>query len=96
MEYLQEHCKQTPFQRNIRNIFAKTEGNPFFVDQFLMYLRENALLNANFEILPSKLTIPDSISSIIIARIDKLTQQLKQVVQTASILGREFAADVFE
>jgi tetratricopeptide (TPR) repeat protein len=59
-----------------------------------MYLRENALLSANFEILPSKLTIPDSISSIIIARIDKLTQLLKQVVQTASILGREFAADV--
>ena len=38
--------------------------------------------------------MPNSINAILISRIDRLSQRVKEVVQTASILGNEFKIDV--
>jgi tetratricopeptide (TPR) repeat protein/class 3 adenylate cyclase len=41
-------------------------------------------------------SIPSGISQIIIARIDRLSAEMKETVKTASVLGREFALRVLE
>ena len=68
------------------------EGNPFYLEQLLIYLRENSL---TFEDLNKPETlIPPNINSLIISRIDALSNDLKKTVKTASVLGREFAVNV--
>lgn len=73
----------------------RTEGNPFFAEQILRYLADRNLLKKNKEgffdaDLSEESSIPLDVSAILIARLDSLAQEVREVVQTASILGREF------
>ncbi len=77
----------------------RAEGNPFFTEQILRYLLDEKLieqgasgwtLSGSWE--PSAL--PPDISSMLIARLDQLRDQVKGVVQTASVLGREFEVQI--
>lgn len=71
----------------------KTQANPFYAQQFLHYFRENHLLENRgsiWYVKSSEFQVPDSINAILIARIDRLTQQVKEVVKAAAVIGREF------
>jgi class 3 adenylate cyclase/tetratricopeptide (TPR) repeat protein len=77
-------------------ILDKAEGNPFFVEEVIRTLidseyivRENNHWRATREIV--KVTIPDTLSGVLSARIDRLPESTKQVAQTAAVLGRIFA-----
>jgi predicted ATPase/class 3 adenylate cyclase len=73
-------------------IIKKTENNPFFIEQFCYYLKENSLLKTKKSKLilsDNKIQLPDSINAVIISRIDRLSQDLKEIIQIASVLGRE-------
>ena len=77
-------------------VWEKSNGNPFFVEQLALYLTENNLLDSSMNIISEASSIPSGISQIIIARIDRLSSQMKKTVKTASVLGREFALKVLE
>ncbi|HOU15091.1 MAG TPA: AAA family ATPase [Anaerolineae bacterium] len=73
----------------------RTQANPFFVQQFLYYFRENALLERaphGVWQLKSGLPVemPTTINALLIARVDRLAQNVKDVVKAAAVLGREF------
>ncbi|HET7376829.1 MAG TPA: tetratricopeptide repeat protein, partial [Anaerolineae bacterium] len=76
----------------------KTQGNPFFLEQFVSELRDRKLLqqvNGQWAMLSAGMTeVPTSINRLLIARLDRLTAQVKAVVQTASVLGQEFEVRV--
>jgi tetratricopeptide (TPR) repeat protein len=82
---------------SVRNlILNKAEGNPFFVEEVIRALidsehivRENGHWRATRQIV--KVTIPDTLSGVLSARIDRLPQSTKHVAQTAAVLGRIFA-----
>ena len=42
----------------------------------------------------AEISLPTDVRAVMIARLDRLTQQVKETVQTASILGREFEVRV--
>lgn len=73
----------------------RSEGNPFFAEQILRFLQEEELLAYRDEkwtmvgARPEEL-LPDDVRAVLVARLDRLTRKVKQVVQTAAILGREF------
>lgn len=79
-------------------LIPKTGGNPFFVEQLVLDLRERELLavaagdGAPALILrdPAAVEVPDTINAVLIARLDRLAARVKAVVQTASVLGQEF------
>ena len=74
--------------REIRDyVLQRTQGNPFYVEQYCRYLAEGS---------PKRLKedIPEGINAVIVARIDRLSSKLKELVQTASVLGREFHVQV--
>jgi len=81
---------------SVRNlILNKAEGNPFFVEEVIRTLidseyivRENNHWRATREIL--NVTIPDTLSGVLSARIDRLPDNTKQVAQMAAVLGRIF------
>lgn len=79
-------------------LIEKTQGNPFFVQQLLYYFQENSLLIRNeagkWDVVDDQISLPNSINAILIARIDRLSQRVKEVVQTAAVLGIEFEVDI--
>ncbi len=80
-----------------RLLLERTDGNPFFVEQLVIYLQEQQLLrpSAVGMVLETAVSIlPGELQAILVARIDKLTQEVRQVVQTAAVLGREFDVQV--
>jgi tetratricopeptide (TPR) repeat protein/class 3 adenylate cyclase len=77
-------------------VWEKSNGNPFFVEQLVLYLTENNLLDESLNLVSEANSIPSGISQIIIARIDRLSAEMKETVKTASVLGREFALRVLE
>ncbi len=87
---------QTPSipSNTINLIYKKSEGNPFFIEQIILYFRENRLFDDEFNIKTEKFKIPSNINAIIIARIDRLKMELKEVIKIASVLGREFSINI--
>jgi transcriptional regulator with AAA-type ATPase domain/tetratricopeptide (TPR) repeat protein len=65
-------------------ILAKAEGNPFFLEELALSLMEHG-----DDIRAPR--VPDTIQEVLMARIDRLPDEPKRVLQTASVLGREFS-----
>jgi class 3 adenylate cyclase/tetratricopeptide (TPR) repeat protein len=66
-------------------IVSKADGNPFFLEQLALHAGEAKDLR-------SDLMVPDSIHDVVMARIDRLPDETKQLLQTAAVIGREFSA----
>jgi class 3 adenylate cyclase/tetratricopeptide (TPR) repeat protein/ribosomal protein L40E len=62
-------------------IVAKADGNPLFLEQLALHAND----------LRSELMVPNTIHDVVMARIDRLQDQTKQLLQTASVIGREFS-----
>jgi tetratricopeptide (TPR) repeat protein len=65
-------------------ILEKAEGNPFFLEELSKAVAEH-------EDLRAEIGVPDTVQGVLMARIDRLAKQPRRVLQTASILGREFS-----
>jgi class 3 adenylate cyclase/tetratricopeptide (TPR) repeat protein len=65
-----------------RLILDKAEGNPFFLEE---------LVHAVGEAAGGPLPVPDSVQGVLAARIDRLPETAKHLLQTAAVLGREFS-----
>jgi predicted ATPase len=78
-------------------LVQRAECNPFFMEQLLRYLQEQNLLAQTTEgwlPISSGMLLPTDVRTVLVARLDRLTQDVKQVVQTAAVLGREFEVRV--
>jgi len=77
-------------------ILSRAAGNPLFMEEFTHTLIENGSIQKKGKkyILnkePSNIQVPDTIQGIIAARMDRLEDNLKQTMQVASVIGRDFA-----
>ncbi|MGI9190137.1 MAG: AAA family ATPase [Longimicrobiaceae bacterium] len=80
-------------------ILARAQGNPFFVEEVLRSLidaREVYRDDGHWRVRSSgrAIRVPASIQSIILSRIDRLDDRLKEVLQAAATIGRLFARDL--
>jgi predicted ATPase/class 3 adenylate cyclase len=92
----------------VKLIVTRAEGNPFFAEQILRYLLENHDLTQGEDgrfgvrrsLLESKTVrmypsaLPTDVRALLVARLDQLTRVLRDLVQAASVLGREFEVRV--
>lgn len=83
----------------VKLVFERSDGNPFFAEQILRYLEEDGLLTSAGSLKPTGQerrvgAIPTDINAILIARLDQLSQTVREMVQTASVLGREFEIQI--
>ncbi len=79
----------------------KTGGNPLFIEQLILDMRERGMLQQNAEgvwdITGQGLEeVPTSISAIFIARLDRLPSPIKRIVQMASVFGQAVQLPVLE
>ncbi|MBN2789851.1 MAG: tetratricopeptide repeat protein [Candidatus Delongbacteria bacterium] len=80
-------------QKTLTVLQKKSHSNPLFLEQMIHYLVDNRLITKK-NILTNEDDIPDGLNKIVIARIDKLKQHLKDILKTASVLGNDFSVEV--
>ncbi len=77
-------------------ILEKTEGVPFFIEEFIKSLRDLKIIERkdNSYRLSKDIqhvAIPSTIQDVIMARVDSLPERAKEVLQTGSVIEREFS-----
>lgn len=72
----------------------KTTGNPFFADQLVLDLKERGMIIKKgdvYELSEEKeFNVPETINNVLISRFDRLPAEIKEIIQSASTLGKEF------
>jgi predicted ATPase/class 3 adenylate cyclase len=75
-------------------IIERTEGNPFFMEEAVQVLLDDGTLVRNGTIKLTKplgvLKIPPTVQAILASRIDRLPNPEKELLQTLSVIGKEF------
>jgi class 3 adenylate cyclase/tetratricopeptide (TPR) repeat protein len=76
-------------------ILDVAEGNPLFVEEMLRMLIDDGFLERNNDewvakVDLSRMSTPNTILALITARLDRLEQQERAVLQRASVVGRVF------
>ncbi len=80
-------------------IYERTGGNPFFVEEVVQSLVENGSLEGtrgSYRLAApvEALEIPGTVQSVLAARIDRLPEREKRLLQTASVIEKEFAEPI--
>lgn len=81
-------------------ILRKSQGNPFFVEEVVKSLIEQKVItqeDGKWKVAISDVktvNIPDTVQGVIMSRVDRLTAMAKDVLQVASVIGREFEYSV--
>jgi class 3 adenylate cyclase len=78
-----------------RRITEKAEGNPLFAEEIISYLTERGILRADagkldFDVSQMGAALPDSLRSVLTARVDRLAPKDRALLQAASVIGRQF------
>ena len=88
--------------RNLEElILEKTEGVPFFIEEFIKSLKDLKIIEREdnrYRIAKDikEVTIPATIQDVIMARVDSLPEEVKGLLQTVSVVGREFSYDLIK
>jgi class 3 adenylate cyclase len=82
-------------------ILKKSEGNPFFVEEVIRLLIDRgAIVRINGDWVAGEhveqIEIPDNLQGLLLARIDRLPEEVKNTLRIASVIGRQFPVKVLE
>jgi class 3 adenylate cyclase len=82
-------------------ILNRAAGNPLYMEEFTHTLLENGAIQCKDQKCAliknaSEIQVPDTIQGIIAARMDRLEDDLKQTMQVASVIGRDFAFRILQ
>jgi adenylate cyclase len=80
-------------------IQARTTGNPFFAEEIVRSLAESGALagaKGGYRLTApvAALDVPDSVHAVLAARIDRLAEREKQLLQAAAVIGKEFSEPI--
>jgi oligopeptide transport system substrate-binding protein len=83
--------------RLVERILSHAEGNPFYLEEVLRSLIGEGVIVQDMATGrwqatrdAADITIPDTLQGVLLARIDRLQQETKRVLQMASVIGRIF------
>ena len=82
-------------------ILDKAEGNPFFVEEVIrMLIDRGAIVLRDDKWVAiqgvEKVDIPDTLHGLLLARMDRLSDEVKYALRIASVIGRQFPVKVLE
>ena len=99
---LQEHFGEDPSLALLsRNIIERAQGNPFFLEELVNAIAERGdfegergayRLKGGIDTIP----LPTTVQAVVAARIDHLDDVAKQVLETASVIGRVVSLSILE
>ncbi|MGH8928592.1 MAG: AAA family ATPase, partial [Acidimicrobiia bacterium] len=92
-------ANQEPPPRLVRAIQRETEGNPFFVEEVYLHLRESGALfdeygrfKTEYEI--DEVDVPETVRMVIGGRLGRLSAETKEILLAAAVSGRVFDPEV--
>ena len=77
-------------------VIDKAEGNPFFLEEIVRSLIDDAAVargaDGRWRVAraDADIRLPDSLQSVLAARIDRLQQEQRETLQAAAVIGRTF------
>ena len=82
----------------VRVIDSQTEGNPFFIEELYLHLKESGVLvDGDGRVRPDlkvdEVSVPDSIRLVVGERLSRLSGPTRAVLVAAAVSGRVFAPD---
>ncbi|HLI51870.1 MAG TPA: AAA family ATPase, partial [Thermomicrobiaceae bacterium] len=81
-----------------RSIQEEAEGVPFFIEELVLHLQEEAALAPGadgWRLVGMALeAIPQSVRSVVERRIDRLPYEAQETIEIASVIGREFNLEI--
>jgi len=82
-------------------ILEKTEGVPFFIEELIKSLKDLKIIEREdnkYRVTKDtkEVVIPATVQDVIMARIDSLPSGSKSLLQTMSVIGREFSYDLIK
>ena len=82
-------------------IHTRTKGNPFFVEEVVQTLIESGHLAGKrgayrLTAPVDALQVPTTVQAVLAARIDRLGEREKQVLQTAAVIGKTFGEGLLQ
>jgi class 3 adenylate cyclase len=82
-------------------ILRKAEGNPFFVEEVIRMLIDRGAIRQQDSRWVAAATIneveiPDNLQRLLMARIDRLPDEIKHTLRVAAVIGRQFPVKVLE
>jgi class 3 adenylate cyclase/tetratricopeptide (TPR) repeat protein len=99
---LQGLTKMRDFPQTLQDrIYARTGGNPFFVEEIVRSLLASGWLAIkDGTVLPAKqveeIEIPTTVNEVIMSRFDRLQEELKDLLRVAAVIGRSFFKAILE
>ena len=79
----------------VGKIVEKSGGNPFFIEETIRSLIDVGVMNPGKVGLPvseriNSIEIPNSIDAVIMSRVDRLDEAMRELLRVASVIGRSF------
>jgi class 3 adenylate cyclase len=93
---LRNLLKRDPAPEVCALVLGKAEGNPFFIEEVIRALIDMNALTREIEggwqatMSVDEVAIPATIEGVIMARIDRLADSIKDILKLASVIGRQF------
>ena len=99
---MQDHFGNDPSLALLsRNIIERAQGNPFFLEELVNALVERGdfegekgayRLKGGIDTIP----LPSTVQAVVAARIDRLEENAKKVLEIASVVGREISISILD
>jgi tetratricopeptide (TPR) repeat protein/class 3 adenylate cyclase len=83
----------------LHKLMLHSAGNPFYIEEWIHWLIELNFIvksDGNWVVKDEMPAIPESLHSLILSRIDQLTEQQKIIMQIASVIGQTFYRSILE
>ncbi|MDY6877770.1 MAG: adenylate/guanylate cyclase domain-containing protein [Chloroflexota bacterium] len=87
----------------INTILTRAEGNPLYIEEFVRVLIEKEILTLGdgqwqvaSNVALQTLEIPTTLRGLMMARVDRLPEDLQHVLRDAAVIGLQFAAPLLE
>jgi hypothetical protein len=82
-------------------LIERTQGNPFFLEESVKALADEGTLTGErgafrLAVPVTNVTVPASVQTVLAARIDRLVPEEKQLLQTASVIGKDFSLPLLQ
>ena len=82
-------------------ILEKTEGVPYYIEEFVKSLDDMGMIektHSTYSLTQNieAVSIPSTIQGVITTRVDRLPEQAKELLQTGSVIEREFSYELIK